>query len=116
VDLLLDRFDKYIQGGINKRVYHRQLMQRVRSADEDLNSWLVDVKDLMGHSQIRAGAMGAEAENQLLFDCLVLNINDADVTEKLLLLPEVTTTQEAITLALAMMAAHKDAATVVDDP
>jgi hypothetical protein len=74
------------------------------------------MKDLMSCSQIQLVATMADAKNQLLFKCLILNVNYNEVTERLLLLLEGTMTHVAVTLAMATLAARKYALTVITDP
>jgi hypothetical protein len=95
VDVLLDVFSTWLQGGINKRVYQWQLLQHLQQPDKPIDSWVITLKDLLAHAQIR-GVDDRRAQDAALMETLIINVNNQDVAEKLILLPEDKMVQDVV--------------------
>jgi hypothetical protein len=102
----------FIDRGTNKRMYRCKLAGRQQNPNEPLEDFLVAIKDLAVRCKYTATADNNAAMEDHLFDALVTNINDQEVTEKLLQLDEAKTFDNAVKVAQSILTARQDATTV----
>jgi hypothetical protein len=111
-DATVAALETFIDRGTNKRVYRCKLAGRQRDPNEPLEDFLVAIKDLAVRCKYTAAADDNAAMEDHLFDALITNINDQEVTEKLLQLDDAKTFDDAVKVAQSILTARHDATTV----
>jgi hypothetical protein len=108
-DEVIASLEAHVDGGTNKRVYRTRLAQRVRSKEEDIDSFVIALRD---YASVKAKyvAMATAADNveDHLLDAFIANINDTEITEKLLQLDDTKSFGDAVALAKAIWTSRID--------
>ena len=96
----------YIDRKMNKRVYRRQLAKRVLQPGESIEAFVVAQKDLSARCKFTTVA---DPEADRLLDAFIANVNDKEVTERLLQLDNTKSYEDAVAIAQTILTARSDA-------
>jgi hypothetical protein len=106
-DAILKALETHINGATNKRVYRSQLARRVKAPGENLDDYIIALRDIASRCKIVA-LTAEEALEDRLTDTLISNVGDTEVSEKLLQLKEGATFQEVVDAAGSIFSARVD--------
>uniref|UniRef100_A0A1Y1MW38 CCHC-type domain-containing protein n=1 Tax=Photinus pyralis TaxID=7054 RepID=A0A1Y1MW38_PHOPY len=105
--------EEYLEAGTNKRVYRKEFQARIRTEDETCDAYMIALKDMARKCKF---TQEADPESERILDQVVAGINDREITEKLLQLPNTATLDDALKLARNIMASRRNAEAIIARP
>ena len=106
---LIKALDDHIRGGTNTAVYRRDLAHMVRPQDLKFDDWVVQLRDMGQRCGYKEVAAAANLEDHLK-DVIMANVNDEQVVEKLLRLPNDASLADVLKETRACFASRFNAA------
>ena len=82
---IIPALEKFIQGGVNKRVYRKQFAERKQADGESVGTYIVALRDLATKCAFTATA---NPTNDRIMDQLMLGAHDSEIQQKLLILKD----------------------------
>jgi hypothetical protein len=111
-DEIIAALDTHVDGDSNKRIHHNRLANCFREKAEDIDSWVISLRDLAAKCKFTCPASNEAYMEDRLLDMLTACINNTEILEKLLQFDDTKTLKDAVKLARAALTARCDAASL----